>query len=140
MALKYSLVLRKDLRKEAQEGSMLYFGQVRSSDRITFVELCDLISARSTASSGDVKLVIDGLLTALKLNLSKGNIVDFGELGSFRMTAGSIGSPLAEDFSSRLFKKGKIVFTPGADLRELCATLNFEKLTFVPGTSEDDKE
>ena len=137
MALKYSLVLRRDMRKDAQEGSMLYYGQVRCSDRVSFEELCEAISSYSTASSGDVKLVLDGLLFVMKQNLHKGNIVEMGEFGRFRMTAGSSGSPLAEDFDTRQFKKARIVFTPGKLLRNDCNAPKFEKLTFVPGTSED---
>ena len=139
MALKYSLVLRPDLSKEAQAGDKLFFGQVRATDRISFVELCEALASYSTASSGDVKLVLDGLVHFMRKNLQKGNIIEVGELGNFRMTAGSAGSFSKEEFSTTMFKKGKIIFTPGRILREACAAPTFEKLTFVPGTAAPEQ-
>ena len=140
MALKYSLVLRRDMSKAAQSGDKLYYGQVRSTDRVSMKELCDLIASRSTASSGDIKLVIDGLINVLKDNLAKGCIVEMGEFGNFRMNAGSTGSFDEKSFDTRQFKKAKIIFSPGAELRKICAAPSFEKLTFVPGTSPDDDD
>ena len=58
MPAKYKLVLRKDMRKDAAEGSKLYYASANTTGTCDVYELCDLISAQSTASSGDVKLIL----------------------------------------------------------------------------------
>ena len=62
MALKYHLVQRLDKSKDAAAGSKLYYGQIRAQQKLEFNKLCEIIASYSTASRGDVMLVIDGLL------------------------------------------------------------------------------
>lgn len=131
MSLKYHLVLRPDKSKDAAEGSKLYYGQVRSQQTTDFNRLCETIAAHSTASKGDVMLVLDGLLFALTQQLADGNIVKVGEFGNFRMTAGSKGSATQEEFNTSLFKKGRIIFTPGTMLKHITTQPKFEKLDVV---------
>ena len=130
MPLKYHLVLRADKRKDAAPGAQLYYGQVRSERTITFPLLCDLISDNSTASSGDVKIVIDGLVRVMQRSMGFGDVIQVGDLGNLRMVAGSSGVATQEDFAPTLFKKGHIVFTPGASLRKLETEIKFEKGKF----------
>lgn len=141
MSLKYHLVQRPDKRKGATEGSKLYYGQVRAQGTIDFNRLCETIAAYSTASKGDVMLVIDGLLFVLKQSLADGNIVQMGEFGNFRMSAGSSGVETEKEFSTSLFKKGRIIFTPGSMLKEITTKNKFEKLDVITKTeteTEDD--
>ena len=142
MPLKYHLVQRLDKSKEAVAGSKLYYGQVRAQQKLEFKKLCEIISSYSTASRGDVMLVIDGLLYVMRQHLENGEVVQMGDFGNFRMVAGSKGTVNSEDFTTSLFKKGRIVFTPGPMLKEVAAKPKFEKL--VPLTpsgdsSEDDR-
>ena len=81
MPAKYKLVLRKDMRKDAAEGSKLYYASANTTGTCDVYELCDLISAQSTASSGDVKLILDELVNVMRRNLGKGEVVKVGELG-----------------------------------------------------------
>ena len=69
MPAKYKLVLRKDMRKDAAEGSKLYYASANTTGTCDVYELCDLISAQSTASSGDVKLILDELVNVMRRNL-----------------------------------------------------------------------
>ena len=89
MPAKYKLVLRKDMRKDAAEGSKLYYASANTTGTCDVYELCDLISAQSTASSGDVKLILDELVNVMRRNLGKGEVVKVGELGSFQAAASS---------------------------------------------------
>ncbi len=134
MSLKYHLVLRPDMRKDAPKDKKLYYGQVRVHDYYSFEQLCETIADRSTASKGDVMLVIDGLLFALKTHLEKGETVQLGELGHFRLNAGSEGVEKAEDFKVSMFRKPKIVFSPGILLRQMCDRIKFEKAGLIPET------
>jgi len=137
MSLSYHIVQRPDKHKDAEEGATLYYGQVRVRQTVSFDRLCETIADRSTASKGDVQLVIDGLLHVLSQNLAEGNVVQVGDFGNFRMNAGSSGAATAEEFTTSLFKNGKIIFTPGAKLKQLTEDLKFEKITPLPSEEDD---
>ena len=115
MPAKYKLVLRKDMRKDAAEGSKLYYASANTTGTCDVYELCDLISAQSTASSGDVKLILDELVNVMRRNLGKGEVVKVGELGSFQLQFGSI-------------KSRRIVFRPGKLLKDAIKNYTFEKI------------
>ena len=104
MPAKYKLVLRKDMRKDAAEGSKLYYASANTTGTCDVYELCDLISAQSTASSGDVKLILDELVNVMRRNLGKGEVVKVGELGSFQLQFGSTGTLTEKEFSHALIK------------------------------------
>jgi predicted histone-like DNA-binding protein len=133
MSLKYRIILRKNMTKGAAEGSKLYYGQVRSLDKTPFKKLCSMVSDYCTAKKGEVELVVDGLINVMKNLLDGGNVIQMGDFGNFRMIAGSKGTAVKKDFDVMLFKKGRIVFTPGKILKDIT-----EKPTFV--NLEDNKE
>ena len=105
MPAKYKLVLRKDMRKDAAEGSKLYYASANTTGTCDVYELCDLISAQSTASSGDVKLILDELVNVMRRNLGKGEVVKVGELGSFQLQFGSTGKLLKDAIKNYTFEK-----------------------------------
>lgn len=55
MSLNYRLVRRPDMRKDAAEGSKLYYAQVRSLKKLKFEKFCNMVAVRSSAFVGDVK-------------------------------------------------------------------------------------
>jgi nucleoid DNA-binding protein len=59
--------------------------------------------------------------------LSNGEIVRFGDFGSFQVSVSSAGADTAESFHSSLIRNPKVAFRPGIDLREMLATLKYEK-------------
>lgn len=122
MPAKYKLVLRKDMRKDAAEGSKLYYASANTTGT------CDLISAQSTASSGDVKLILDELVNVMRRNLGKGEVVKVGELGSFQLQFGSTGTLTEKEFSHALIKSRRIVFRPGKLLKDAIKNYTFEKI------------
>ena len=100
MPIKYRLVLRKDMTKGAAADSKLYYAVNKSTGTCDFEELCDQIADRSTASRGDVHVVVDGLLYILKQRLQKGETVQLGDLGHFQAVIGSKGTKLESDFNA----------------------------------------
>lgn len=129
MALKYHLVKRRDMRKDAPVDSKLFYGQVRATGRITFDRLCAEVSRGSTASKGDAQVVITTMLESMVDHLKDGHIVQMGDLGSFRFSAGSKGVENQEDFNTTThFKGSRIVFTPGPMLRSAKGEIGFEKI------------
>ena len=87
MSLNYRLVRRPDMRKDAAEGSKLYYAQVRSLKKLKFEKFCNMVAVRSSAFVGDVKLVIDGILSVMEERLEEGDVIQLGRLGNFRMVA-----------------------------------------------------
>lgn len=131
MALKYHLIQRPDLSKNAVAGKKLVHGQVRSIRTIELDHVCDLISDSSTASRGDVKNILSGLTQIMIRHMGFGDVFRFGELGSFRMIAGCKGAQSEAEFSTLLFKKGRVIFTPGPMLKRVAADVRFEKCDFT---------
>lgn len=141
MAIKYHLVLRKNMSRNVAEGEeQLYYAQTRATRTCTFEELCELIAESSTASSGDVKLVVDRMLTFMAKSLERGEVVQLGELGNFQFLIGSSGSVTADTFQSSQLRKARLCFRPGTLLRTLAQTVKGERMTLetTTGSSSSD--
>lgn len=136
MSVRYKLVLRKDLSKDAAEGAQKYYASVNSNGMMTFQQTCTAISAYSTASPGDVKVVMDGVLFVLKEALLRGEVVQLGELGNFQINVGSSGTPTTEEFKASMIRKPRIVFRPSVSLKEILDKVSFERIN--AGTSGKD--
>ena len=139
MAAKYTLVLRKDMRKGATVDSKLYYANAKASGVCDMYELCDLISLSSTASPGDVRLILDSLIEVMKRSLGKGEVVHVGELGNFQLQFGSTGTITKKEFNQALIKSKRIVFRPGKMLRDAITNYAFEKIPDPadPGSGEE---
>ena len=125
MSLNYRLVRRPDMRKDAAEGSKLYYAQVRSLKKLKFEKFCNMVAVRSSAFVGDVKLVIDGILSVMEERLEEGDVIQLGRLGNFRMVAGSKGVVNEAAFNTSFFK-------PVTMLTQVKKNVTFEHLDLVP--------
>ena len=94
------------MRKDAAEGSKLYYAQVRSLKKLKFEKFCNMVAVRSSAFVGDVKLVIDGILSVMEERLEEGDVIQLGRLGTFRMVAGSKGVENEEECHIRTSRPG----------------------------------
>lgn len=139
MALRYHLVRKKDMRKNAPQGAQLVYGQFRVSNRITFAYLCREIVNQTMATSGEVKHIVDSLLERLTAHLEMGNSVDLGELGGFRLSVGCQGSETVKGFSVDLFRQPRVLFTPGRALREMVRKATFDQLGEVKILKDEDE-
>ena len=134
MGIKYHLVLRKNISKKVEEGKeFLYYAQTRATRTCTFDELCDLIAESSTASSGDVKLVVDRMTKFMAKSLERGEVVQLGELGNFQYILGSSGSTSEDVFQASQLRRPRLCFRPGTLLRILTLTVKGEHLLLEPG-------
>ena len=133
MPLKYRLVKRKDMSKDAAEGAELYYAQTSISKKVDLNRICSRISKYSTASRGDILLVLDGLITVMNESLADGESIHLGDFGSLRMVAGSKGSSTEKDFNSSLFNRAHIVFYPGTMLMDIVRDASYEKWV-IPGS------
>lgn len=127
MAQKFKLIERKNLGKDSTTNPKKFYAQAVNNGYVPFDELCADIAEACSLTSADVKAVLDRMNYMLDKHLRGGRIVQFGEIGSFRLALGSSGSVTAEDFKTSQIKSPKIVFTPGSKLRDTRTLTAFEK-------------
>lgn len=138
MAQKFRLIERRNLGKDSETAPRKFYAQAVNNGYVTFDELCAEIAENCTLTSADVKAVMDRMNYILDKNLKAGRIVQFGEIGNFRLAVGSTGAVDEKDFSAAQIKTPKIVFTPGSKLQVTRSLTRFEK--DVPQVIEVEKE
>ena len=117
MAISYTLVQR--MSKGALEDAKLYYALAVNTRRVDFDDLCDEIAETCTLTSADIKAVLDRVIWAMVSHLKNSELVQFGDLGNFRISVGSTGSATPEEFSASMLRKPKVVFHPGKRLQEM---------------------
>jgi predicted histone-like DNA-binding protein len=126
MAVKYS-VTQKGNPLSPNEPKKWY-ATAKASGELTFRNLAKEISAGSTTvSDTDVLAVLNDLTKVLRRHLENGEVVRFGDFGAFQVAVGSSGAETEAKFNASLIRSNKVVFRPGIDLREMLATLKYEK-------------
>jgi len=127
MAIRYSVSERVNpLKREAQKK---WYAKARANGELTFRKLSKEIAAGSTTvSDTDVMAVLNDLTKILCQHLDNGEIVRFGDFGSFQVSIGSQGADTEAKFNAALIKTKKVIFRPGIDLREMMNNLKFEKV------------
>ena len=106
-----------------------FYAQAKSSGELTFRKLSkEIAEGSTTVSDTDVLAVLNDLIKILRRHLDNGEIVRFGDFGTFQVAISSGGAETAEKFNSSLIKKSKVTFRPGIDLKEMLATLKYVKM------------
>ena len=106
-----------------------FYAQAKGREELTFRKLSkEIAEGSTTVSDSDVMAVLNDLIKVLKRHLSNGEIVRFGDFGSFQVAITSEGAATEAQFNGSLVKGGKITFRPGIDLKEMLATLQYEKV------------
>lgn len=140
MAIKYKLVHRRDPDKSTPADAKLYYVQSQTSGFCTFDELCETIADRSSATAGDVKLVLDGFMRVLRTRILAGDVVQVGELGNFRPVLGSAGVSDPKDFHADMIKTRNIRFHPGKLLKNTTNFFRVERLDAPKKEEGEDQE
>lgn len=105
-----------------------YYAQAKAKGELTLRQLSrEIAEGSTTVSDTDVLAVLNDLTKILKRHLGNGEIVRFGDFGTFQTAITSEGAETEERFNASLIKGGKIAFRPGVDLKEMLATLKYEK-------------
>jgi predicted histone-like DNA-binding protein len=111
------------------EAPKKYYAQAKGSGELTLRKLSrEIAEGSTTVSDTDVLAVLNDLTKILKRHLDNGEIVRFGDFGTFQVSVTSEGAETEEKFHSSLIKNPKVVFRPGIDLKEMLATLKYEKI------------
>ena len=135
MALKFKLVMRKNLGEDHESIPEKVYAQRVYGDLVTFDEFAEEVADSSGVGSASVKAVLDRMNVVLVRHLQHGRRVSVGELGLFRFCFGSSGVPDEKTFSTNLIREPKVRFYPGKALRVAKSRTSFEK-TALP--NEED--
>lgn len=84
---------------------------------------------------GIVKLVLDGLIDTLNMDMKKGFSVQLGDFGCFRPDINAKSQEKLEDVTVDTVYRRKIIFTPGAYFKEMLTRASVEKLNFSGSVS-----
>ena len=102
MALKFKLVMRKNLGEDHESIPEKVYAQMVYGDLVTFDEFAEEVADSSGVGSASVKAVLDRMNVVLVRHLQHGRRVSVGELGLFRFCFGSSGVPDEKTFSTNL--------------------------------------
>jgi len=111
------------------EAPKKYYAQAKGRSELTFRKLSkEIAEGSTTVSDTDVLAVLNDLLKVLRRHLENGEIVRFGDFGSFQISVSGAGAETAAKYHPSLIKTKKVVFRPGIDLKEMLNNLQFEKV------------
>ncbi len=111
-------------RKEAPK----YFATIVRNRTVTLDDLAKSLADESSLTRGDVHAVIIGLVGQMKRELSDGNNVILGDLGSFMLNASSHGKETPEALRSTDIKKIKIQFRQSSELTTMLKRVKTKKI------------
>jgi predicted histone-like DNA-binding protein len=106
-----------------------FYAQAKASGELTLKKLSkEIAEGSTTVSDTDVLAVLNDLTKILKRHLDNGELVRFGDFGSFQVSVNGEGAETAEKYHPSMIKTQKVVFRPGIDLKEMLNNLKFQKL------------
>ncbi|GIM56325.1 HU family DNA-binding protein [Capnocytophaga canimorsus] len=126
MPVKYNVVGRKNPQKPNEAPK--FYANAKADGEITLKAIAkEIATGSTTVSDTDVLATLNELTKVLIKHLSNGEIVKFGDFGSFQITITSEGVDDEKKFTAANIKGNKIQFRPGTDLKEMLATVKYEK-------------
>ena len=123
--MKYKLI-QKGKPGDANAPKKWYASPVKTG-AVTQKNLATQISGRSSLTAGDVANVLQNLVELLPQELIKGNSVQLGDFGTFRISFSSEGVDNEKDFNIDKIKGIKVLFTPSSDFKKIFSDMKFEK-------------
>jgi len=108
-------------------GVKKYYASVVSGGEADIESITRSIERMCTVNGADIRAVLYALVEVASEELSKGNIVRLGDLGSMRVSISSEGCEKEDDVSASSIKDAYVLFTPGKMINNTMATLSFKK-------------
>jgi predicted histone-like DNA-binding protein len=106
-----------------------FYARIKNRVELMFRKLNrEIAEGFTTVSDIDVLVVLNDLIKVSKRHLDNGEIVRFGDFGTFQVGVTSEGMETEEKFHSSFIKNLKVVFRPRIGLKEMLATLKYEKI------------
>lgn len=126
MAIKYEV--KKKVFGFDETKTEKYVAQTKVLGLVKFDKLCEEVQKVSMAPRGVVKMVIDGLIDTLNMDLDKGYSVQLGDFGCFRPGLNAKSQTGAETVDANTVYRRKIIFYPGSYFKNMLTKATVEKL------------
>ncbi|MCV9388133.1 HU family DNA-binding protein [Reichenbachiella ulvae] len=126
MPIKFN-VIERGQPGVAGGGQKKYYASAKMSGELDIDQLTKSIERTSTVNGADIRAVLYSLVEVASEELSRGNIVRLGDLGSMRVSISSEGLPTEEEVTANAIKSSKVLFTPGKRLKEMQKVLEYQK-------------
>ena len=125
MAVNYSLV--KYVSKFGKNaGKAKFYARAQVNEKTSLKKFSKMIAMQTTVTYADVTAVLVSAVENLILELQRGNQVEFGDLGKFRLQIVSDGADSAADFKSDTHIKGvNVQYAPGPELYSVFQDMEF---------------
>lgn len=125
MSVSYSLVKYvPKFGKNAGKGK--FYARAQVNEKTSLKKFSKLIAMQTTVTYADVTAVLVSAVENLILELQRGNQVEFGDLGKFRLQIVSDGADSAADFKSDTHIKGvNVQYAPGPELYSVFQNMEF---------------
>lgn len=133
MALKY--VVKKTTFGFDKTKAEKYVARPLTIGSVTFPEFCDQVTKVGMAPRGVVKLVLDGAIDVLRMNIVNGLSVSLGDFGSLRPSFGCQSQNEEEKVDFDTLRNRKIIFVPGTMLKDMIRTVSIRKFE-LPGSGQ----
>lgn len=117
MNLQYILVKKK----AGFGGDEKIYAKHATGKTINISTIVKTITEKTTASRGDVHLVIMALVDEVKAQLGNGNRVELGDLGAFKPAIKSNGVSTPEEFGVNLIYQANVQWQPSKYIKEMFA-------------------
>lgn len=125
MTVKLKTVERINPRKPHAKAK--YYLAAKSKGKTGIDELAAIISSKSSISRPDIYAVTIAVVEGIIEELSNGKSVSLGQLGSFSVSVHSEGAPTAKKATVANVKSARIVYRPGAEIKDMLKTLIYVK-------------
>ena len=125
MPVKFKALPRRNLKDPGQPPK--YYAVATGGGKCDIDKLSRIISKNSTVSRADIYAVIIAMVDAINDEISDGNMVYLSKLGSFGIAIKSVGAATPEAVTAATIKKSKINYRPGAEIKNMLKTLQYEK-------------
>ena len=136
MAIKYEV--KKVVFGFDKTKTEKFVAQAKVLGMVEFKTLCEEVQKVSMAPRGVVKMVIDGLIDTLNMDLDKGYSVQLGDFGCFRPGLNAKSQTGVKDVDANTVYRRKIIFSSGSYFKEMLNKVPVERLELGKGTVVKD--
>ncbi len=136
MAIKYEV--KKVVFGFDKTKTEKFVAQTKVLGMVEFKTLCEEVQKVSLAPRGVVKMVIDGLIDTLNMDLDKGYSVQLGDFGCFRPGLNAKSQTGVKDVDANTVYRRKIIFSSGSYFKEMLNKVSVERLELGKGTVVKD--
>lgn len=126
MAIKYEV--KKKVFGFDKTKTEKFVAQTKVLGLVEFSKLCEEVQKISMAPRGVVKMVIDGLIDTLNMDLDKGYSVQLGDFGCFRPGLNAKSQEGVETVNANTVYRRKIIFYPGSYFKNMLGNATVERL------------